>query len=51
MRGQSDGSFDWTGLQDRAVEAMGHAYAPYSHYPVGAAAMVDDELDARRGAR
>lgn len=42
MRGQSDGSFDWTGLQDRAVEAMGHAYAPYSHYPVGAAAMVDD---------
>ncbi len=22
--------------------AMGHAYAPYSHYPVGAAALVDD---------
>ena len=21
---------------------MGHAYAPYSHYPVGAAALVDD---------
>jgi cytidine deaminase len=42
MDGQSDGSFDWAGLQDRAVEAMGHAYAPYSHYPVGAAAVVDD---------
>lgn len=42
MSGQSDGDFDWAGLQDRAVEAMGHAYAPYSHYPVGAAAVVDD---------
>ena len=26
----------------RAVEAATHAYAPYSHFPVGAAALVDD---------
>ncbi len=25
-----------------AVEAATHAYAPYSHFPVGAAALVDD---------
>lgn len=35
-------AFDWPGLQARAVEAMGHAYAPYSRFPVGAAALVDD---------
>ena len=34
--------FDWTELRSRAVEAMHHAYAPYSNYPVGAAALVDD---------
>jgi cytidine deaminase len=33
---------DWAALQDAAVAAMGHAYAPYSHYPVGAAGLVDD---------
>jgi len=33
---------DWADLRRRAVEIMGHAYAPYSHYPVGAAARVDD---------
>jgi cytidine deaminase len=32
----------WGVLRDAAVEAMGHAYAPYSHYPVGAAGLVDD---------
>jgi len=32
----------WDSLQEAAVVAMGHAYAPYSHYPVGAAALVDD---------
>ena len=36
------GDFDWEALTERAREAMGHAYAPYSHYPVGAAATVDD---------
>ena len=29
-------------LRAAAVEAMRHAYAPYSHFPVGAAALVDD---------
>ena len=33
---------DWTVLQEQATEAMRHAYAPYSRYPVGAAALVDD---------
>jgi cytidine deaminase len=34
--------FDWAGLQQRATAAMRRAYAPYSRFPVGAAAMVDD---------
>jgi cytidine deaminase len=34
--------FDWEALTDRARAAMTHAYVPYSHYPVGAAAVVDD---------
>ncbi len=33
---------DWEALREAAREAMGHAYAPYSNYPVGAAALVDD---------
>jgi cytidine deaminase len=33
---------DWPALRARAAEAMRHAYAPYSHFPVGAAALVDD---------
>lgn len=33
---------DWDSLGDQAREAMAHAYAPYSNYPVGAAAVVDD---------
>ena len=36
------GEFDWDQLKSTAVEAMGHAYAPYSRFPVGAAAVVDD---------
>lgn len=32
----------WQWLTDAAREAMSHAYAPYSHYLVGAAARVDD---------
>jgi cytidine deaminase len=36
------GDFDWAALTERATEAMTHAYAPYSHYRVGAAATVDD---------
>jgi cytidine deaminase len=33
---------DWAGLRAVAVEAMRRAYAPYSNFPVGAAALVDD---------
>lgn len=32
----------WQRLIDAAHEAMEHAYAPYSNYPVGAAALVSD---------
>ena len=34
--------FDWATLKERATQAMAHAYAPYSKFPVGAAALVDD---------
>jgi cytidine deaminase len=33
---------DWAGLRAAAVEVMRRAYAPYSNFPVGAAALVDD---------
>lgn len=33
---------DWEALRGAAREAMTRAYAPYSRYPVGAAALVDD---------
>lgn len=32
----------WDALRAAAVEAMGKAYVPYSKFPVGAAALVDD---------
>ena len=32
----------WRRLRELALEAMSRAYAPYSGYPVGAAALVDD---------
>ena len=33
---------DWDALRAAAREAMTHAYAPYSRFPVGVAALVDD---------
>jgi cytidine deaminase len=33
---------DWEALRLRAVELMERAYAPYSHFPVGVAGLVDD---------
>ena len=33
---------DWAVLRDAARQAMTRAYAPYSRFPVGAAALVDD---------
>ena len=33
---------NWNQLKDAAVAAMKNAYVPYSHFPVGAAALVDD---------
>lgn len=33
---------DWDELRQAATEAMRRAYAPYSHFPVGAAALVSD---------
>src|SRR4051795_9296960 len=35
-------NFDWEALTSEAVTAAEHAYAPYSGYRVGAAAVVDD---------
>ncbi|MGE0216598.1 cytidine deaminase [Mycolicibacterium sp.] len=33
---------DWKTLRDKAIEVSRAAYAPYSGFPVGAAALVDD---------
>ncbi|WP_394941611.1 cytidine deaminase [Psychromicrobium sp. YIM B11713] len=33
---------DWVSLELAAQEAMRHAYAPYSRFPVGAAAFTED---------
>jgi cytidine deaminase len=37
-----DVNVDWEKLREAAVGAMRRAYAPYSGFPVGAAALVDD---------
>ncbi len=41
-RAPEGNGFDWDALLGAAREAMTHAYAPYSHFPVGAAALADD---------
>jgi len=33
---------DWEALRAAAADALGHAYVPYSKFPVGVAALVDD---------
>jgi cytidine deaminase len=33
---------DWAALREAAIEASRRAYVPYSRFPVGAAALVDD---------
>jgi cytidine deaminase len=38
----SKADIDWTALRKAAVDAASRAYAPYSHFSVGAAALVDD---------
>lgn len=38
----SPDAFDWDDLLGAARDAMAFAYAPYSEFPVGAAARVDD---------
>jgi cytidine deaminase len=35
-------AIDWKSLRDKATHAARGAYAPYSGFPVGAAALVDD---------
>lgn len=36
-------AIDWDVLRRKAIEAGHHAYAPYSRFRVGAAALVDDD--------
>lgn len=36
------GRIDWPSLREKAAQVMRQAYAPYSKFPVGAAALVDD---------
>ena len=35
-------AIDWKMLRDKAIQVARGAYAPYSRFPVGAAALVDD---------
>lgn len=37
-------AIDWNVLRDRALEAMRHAYAPYSQFPVGAAGWTGERV-------
>jgi cytidine deaminase len=39
----STSEIDWDTLRRKAIDAAAQAYAPYSNFPVGAAALVDDD--------
>jgi cytidine deaminase len=41
-RADAPDRIDWDALTAEAVAVSKRAYVPYSHYPVGAAALVDD---------
>lgn len=41
-KGDAMTDIDWEALRTAARAAMRNAYVPYSHFPVGAAALVDD---------
>ncbi|MFI7580312.1 cytidine deaminase [Kocuria sp. M1N1S27] len=40
--GPDEAGIDWDRLREAAVAARAHAYVPYSHFPVGAAALTED---------
>lgn len=42
MSDRAGDDVDWPALRAAATAAMAHAYVPYSRFPVGAAALVDD---------
>lgn len=42
MSDSGSAEIDWDALRTAAIEAATHAYVPYSKFPVGAAALVDD---------
>jgi cytidine deaminase len=42
MTTRDSAEIDWEALREAAVAVRQHAYAPYSDFPVGAAALVDD---------
>jgi cytidine deaminase len=42
MTNDAGHGINWDALRDAAKAAMTHAYVPYSRFPVGAAALVDD---------
>ena len=42
MTAEAAAAIDWGVLRGLAAEALTHAYVPYSKFPVGVAAIVDD---------
>ncbi|MHC1481802.1 cytidine deaminase, partial [Frateuria aurantia] len=42
MSAGTGGAVDWAALRSAATAAMQRAYAPYSSFPVGAAALTED---------